>query len=188
MAKKAFWREPKSWSKYTTVCVQSNIFEGLQVFHPLTFLSAFVAHAFNTWLFCLFTSINRQSYFTYIDHTQIEGKSFDRFNMTEWIWPKNLNMTEKITPTNINLLNMTEIVWQRLSWAVEYDRNQKIKFVVLMNLPFMLVVLMNLFNFYYYFGHIQPVKFIVLMNLRHFKISVIFMGISVMFNRSCWLV
>ena len=115
----------------------------------------------------------------------IEGKSFDRFNMTEWIWPKNLNMTEKITPTNINLLNMTEIVWQRLSWAVEYDRNQKIKFVVLMNLPFMLVVLMNLFNFYYYFGHIQPVKFIVLMNLRHFKISVIFMGISVMFNRSC---
>ena len=43
-----------------------------------------------------------------------EGKSFDRFNMTEWIWPKNLNMTEKITPTNINLLNMTERV---LFWS-----------------------------------------------------------------------
>ena len=32
----------------------------------------------------------------------VEGKSFDRINMAEWIWPKNLYMTEKITPTNMN--------------------------------------------------------------------------------------
>ena len=53
----------------------------------------------------------------------MEGKSFDRINMTKWIWPKNLYMTEMITPTNMNdgiwpkkydndehdWLNMTEI-------------------------------------------------------------------------------
>ena len=63
----------------------------------------------------------------FLRNTFKEGKSFDRIDMTEWIWTKNLKMTEKITPTNINLANMTEIVWQRRSWTVENDRNQKIK-------------------------------------------------------------
>ena len=94
-----------------------------------------------------------------------EGKSFDQYNMTEWMWPKNLNMTKKITPTNINLLNMTEIVWQRRTWTVEYDQNQKIKLFRSYSTgqvcrPNEFKALWNFGNFHGYFGHVQPFMFI----------------------------
>ena len=35
-------------------------------------------------------------------YAQKEEQSFDRINMTKWMWPKNLCRTEKITPTNMS--------------------------------------------------------------------------------------
>ena len=44
----------------------------------------------------------------------IEEQSFDRINMTEWIWPKNVYLTEKITPTNMNVR----------TWPIKYDNDE----------------------------------------------------------------
>ena len=67
--------------------------------------------------------------------------------------------------------HLTQKVWQQQTWTVEYDQNKKIKILSLRRPT--------------YIGHILPFKFVVLMNLGHFKILVIFMGISVKFNHSC---
>ena len=48
----------------------------------------------------------------------IEEQSFDRINMTEWMWPQNVYLTEKITWTWTWMWNLTEKVWQRRTWTV----------------------------------------------------------------------
>ena len=49
-----------------------------------------------------------------LDLLSVVGKSFDRINMTEWIWQKFLYMIEKITPTNMN-------DW---TWPIKYDNDE----------------------------------------------------------------
>ena len=50
----------------------------------------------------------------YRTHQLNEEQSFDKINMTEWIWPKNVYLTEKITPTNMNVG----------TWPKKYDNNE----------------------------------------------------------------
>ena len=63
-----------------------------------------------------------------------EEKSFDRINMTEWLWPKNLYMTERITPTNMN----------DGTWPKKYKTKNMNGWIWLNQLPI--------------FGHIDSVK------------------------------